>query len=107
MAFILKAYEVVVRGYGPVRYEAISPGNARAKAWRDYSEARNTPFGEFLTLSSVRRIEAPERFGEEVTVSGRRAYLCLGLHGQYVRFCRDDSDLVLLSHPNDIGPALP
>lgn len=105
MAFILKAYEVTVRGFGPVQYEGKSPGQARAKAWRAYSEARGTSFRDFLELSSIRRIEPPERFGQEVTVSGRRAYLCLGLHGQYVRFCRPDSDVVLLSHPADIGPA--
>ena len=107
MAFILKAYEVAVRGFPPVLYDAKSAAQARAKAWRSFSESRGTSFRDFLSLSSIRRVPPPERFGEEITVGGERAYLCLGLHGQYVRFCRDDSDLVLLSHPADIGPALP
>lgn len=107
MTFILKAYEVIISGWPPAKYEAKSPSQARAKAWRDYTAAFDVSFRDFLKISSIRRMEPPERFGEEITVCGVRAYLCLGLHGQYVRFCRDDSDVVLLSHPNDIGPALP
>lgn len=104
MAFILKAYEVTVCGYSPVRYEAPSPGKARAKAFRDFTECRNRTFREFLAESTIHRIPDPPRFGEPVLVSGAPAYLCLDLHGQYVRFARDDSDVVLFSHPLDIAP---
>lgn len=104
MAFVLKAYEVKVDGYPSALYEGRTPGQARAKAWRDYSEARGTTFGEFMSLCRVSRAVPPENFGQPIMVSGIPAYRCLGMYGQYVRFARDDSDVVMLSHPLDVTP---
>lgn len=106
MAFLLNVYEVKVIGFPPSLYDARTAGRARAEAWRRYSEARGTTFREFMSLCRVRRVDPPEGFGQPILVSGRPAYRCLGTYGQYVRFARDDSDVVMLSHPMDVSPAL-
>lgn len=105
MALVLKVYKVKVVGYPPALYEARTAGQARSKAWRSYSEARGTTFRDFMSLCRVERVEPPKGFGEPIMVSGRPAYRCLGSYGQYVRFVRDDSDVVLLSHPLDVTEA--
>lgn len=102
MAFLLRVYQVSVRGFSPVLYDAATPGQARAKAWLDYSEARGTSFGDFLKICTVRRVDPPAGFGEPVLVSGRPAYRCLPVGGHYVRFVRDGDDRVLYSHPADV-----
>jgi len=105
MAFVLNVYKVKVVGFPPTLYEARSAGKARAKAWLSYSEARGTTFREFMSLCHVTRVDPPKGFGDPILVSGRPGYRCLGSHGQYVRFARDDSDVVLLSHPLDVTEA--
>ena len=46
-----------------------------------------------------------DRFGEPITVAGLPAYRVPGFVGSYVRFVRDDSDIILCSHPADVQPA--
>lgn len=101
--FVLKPYEVHVSGFGAHFYAAASPGKARAAAWLDYSEARGTSFKAFLSLSSVRRIDPPERFGEAITVGGAPAFFVSGgHHSHYVRFVRPGSPDIRYSHPADV-----
>ncbi len=104
MAFLLKAYSVAVSGFAPISYDAPSPGKARSKAWHAYRNYRDVPFKEILRISIVSRVDPPPGFGERITVGGRPAYRCLASYGQYTRFVRDDSDVVLLSHPADVEP---
>lgn len=106
MAFILKPYDVTVAGFPAMLFPAASAGKARAAAWHQYCSYRQVTFGEFLALSVVRRsAKPPYRFGEPITVAGLPAYRVPGFVGSYVRFVRDDSDIILCSHPADVQPA--
>ena len=100
----IRTYEVAVYGYGEVRYSARSPGKARAKAWRDFNAVLHPKtFHEFLVISRVRCIPDPPGIGERIMVAGLPATRCIG-YGQYVWFMRDDSDVLLCSHPADVTP---
>jgi hypothetical protein len=102
MTFLLKTYSVSVNGFPAYNYEGANPAQARAAAWRAYSSFQHVPFREFLRISSIRRADDPQGFGRPITVGGAPAYW-VGYNGQYVRFCRPDKTVVLLSHPNDVA----
>jgi hypothetical protein len=99
----IKTYSVTVQGFPPVNYSARSAGKARARAWRDYISAYDVSFGKFLSIASVCVIDDPPGIGRRVLVGGEPATVVTG-YGQYVHFMRDDSDVVLCSHPNDVEP---
>ncbi|WP_027037897.1 hypothetical protein [Mesorhizobium ciceri] len=102
--FRLKMYNVKVKGFPVSAFPAATPSKARAEAWRQYTHAYDVSFREFLKVSTIARIDPPPRFGEEITVSGERAFLVTGYPGgQYVAFARPNSDQILLSHPLDVS----
>lgn len=100
----VRTYSVSVEGYGPQTYCARSPAKARARAYRDYQVVSTKTFGEFLSISSIRRIDNPPGVGDRIMVSGLPAtrvyHPCAG--SGYTWFMRDDSDVVLCSHPADV-----
>lgn len=105
MAFLLKRYEVSVKGFGPAYYDAASPGKARAQAWGAYCSYQAIPFKEFLRISSVRRSSIiPEGYGRPILVGGKPAYFVSDT-GHYIRFARDDELHAFLSHPLDVQEA--
>lgn len=55
----MKTYAVTVDGFGDKIYTAVTPGKARAEAWRDFTSAFECTFREFLNISAVRRCGAP------------------------------------------------
>lgn len=102
----IRTYQVTVRGFPPALYSARSASKARARCWRDYGvlDDRVTTFRDFLSMSSIKVVPNPPGIGERILVAGVPATRCIG-YGQYVHFMRDDSDVVLCSHPNDVSPA--
>lgn len=102
----IRTYELTVQGFPPALYSARSPAAARARCWRDYCAAYDTTFGRFLTISSVRRVDNPPGIGRRVLIGGDPATVVIG-HGQYVHFMRDDSDVILCSHPLDVQEVTP
>lgn len=103
----IKTYSIAVEGFSPQRYSARSPGKARAAAWRDYSCAWDVSFRRFLEVSSVVRILNPPGVGDRILVGGVPATRALGRGDQYVWFMRDDSDVLLCSHPSDVERVTP
>ncbi|MEI9428704.1 hypothetical protein [Mesorhizobium sp. Cs1299R1N3] len=104
MAFTLKMYHVTVSGFPASPQPAATPAKARAACWREYTVAYECSFREFLKRSTVERVEPPKGFGERIAVSGKAAYRVTGIHsGQYVAFVREDSDIILRSHPADVS----
>jgi hypothetical protein len=104
MAFMLKTYAVTVEGFPAYNYEAATPAQARSSAWHSYRNYRDVPFREFLRISSIRRADDPQGFGRLITVGGLPAHW-VGWNGQYVRFVRPDSTVIVLSHPADVVEA--
>jgi hypothetical protein len=105
----VRIYEVSVDGWGEAKYSARSPGKARARAYSDWTSAAGSSksFGEFLTMSRVRRVAETPGHGDRIVVSGRtvtRVYHPLIGNGA-VFYMRDDGDEVLSSHPLDVSPA--
>lgn len=99
----VRTYEVSVRGFGPHLFNGRSPAKVRAHAYRLYTEMYNATFREFLRMSTIRRVPNPPGVGERILVGGLPATRVLS-QGQYVGFMRDDSDVIFLSHPNDVQP---
>jgi hypothetical protein len=101
----IRTYEVTVQDYPPVLYSARSAAKARARCWSDYASVDDrATFGGFLKISTIRRVPDPPGVGERILVGGLPATRVIGYsHGHYVHFMRDDSDAVLLSHPNDVS----
>lgn len=97
----VRTYEITVRGFPPVLYSGRSPGKARARCWRDYGTVSDASFADFLKISSIRRVPNPPGIGDRIIVAGIPAVRVIG-HGQYVHFMRDDSDVILCSHPADV-----
>lgn len=80
-------YEVMVQGFGPRPFAALSAGKARAEAWREFSQPYpDCTFGDFLKISSVRRINAPEDDGYNYV---RTAYGISVKIGQRVRLVKE------------------
>ena|ERR1700674_3000836 len=96
----IRSYKVAVSGYGEVLYSARSPEKARYRAYQDFCSVFEKSFRDFLAISRVRRVEDPPGVGQRILVAGLPATRVHG-YGQYVHFMRDDSDVVLLSHPAD------
>ena len=105
MSFVLKMYSVRVDGFGWSDWEGRSPGQARAAAWRSYTACSDISFRRFLKISSVRRAIEPEGFGRPILVGDVIAYW-VGWNGQYVRFVRPGSHVIVLSHPNDVSEVI-
>lgn len=99
----IRTYAVNVAGFPTAMYSARSAGKARARAWRDYSSAYDASFKRFLQISTVRRVADPPGVGRRILVGGKPATVVIG-HGQYVHFMRDDSDVIVCSHPLDVTP---
>lgn len=101
----IRTYAVHVDGYTSALYSARSPGKARARAWRDFCSVYQKTFKEFLAISYVLRVADPPGIGERILVAGLPATRVIGRSDQYVWFMRDDSDVVLCSHPADVSRA--
>ncbi len=100
----IKTYEIKVDGNRAALYSARTPSKARASCWRDYSSTYDVSFRDFLSRSSIRRVDNPPGVGKRILVGGKPATRVIGF-GQYVHFMRDDSDVILRSHPADVQPA--
>jgi hypothetical protein len=101
----IRTYEVLVYGYSGALYSARSPAKARWRAYQDFASCwSSVTFHDFLTRSTIRVIPNPPGIGERIMVSDLPATRVLAGGGQYVGFMRDDSDVVLLSHPSDVKP---
>jgi hypothetical protein len=107
----VRIYEVAVDGWGEAKYSARSPGKARAHAYSDWSSAAGSSksFGEFLTMSRVRRIPETPGHGDRIVIFGEtvtRVYHPLS-GGGCVYFIRDDSDNISTVHPSDVTSVQP
>jgi hypothetical protein len=100
----IRTYEITVTGFGASLYSARSASKARAACWRNYHECYDVSFRDFLKSSSIRCVPHPPGIGDRILVAGAPATRVIG-HGQYVHFMRDDSDVILCSHPADVQPA--
>lgn len=99
----IRTYSVRVEGFDSQLYSARSRSKARAAAWADFADAWDISFKEFLRVSTVRAVPNPPGIGERIIVAGLPATRVIG-GGQYIAFMRDDSDIVLFSHPADVQP---
>lgn len=100
----IRTWAVNVRGFPEGLYSARSRGKAQARAWRDYASTFNAAtFLDFMKISSVRLAPNPHGVGERIMVAGSPATRVIG-YGQYVHYMRDDSDVILCSHPLDVSP---
>lgn len=100
---IVKPFRVEVRGFAAATYYARSRGKALADAWSEYTSTfDNCKFGAFLKIARAYSAVGHDRFGEPITVCNEPAFY-VGERGQYVRFVRPNSDVILLSHPADVG----
>jgi hypothetical protein len=105
MSFIAKTYEVRVEGWQWMKFVAASAARARTVAWRAYCAFDAISYREFLGKSRVRVAAASHPdFGLPVMIGGERGYLVSGdgNAGGHVAFVRDDSDVILYSHPADV-----
>jgi len=99
---VVKPWRVEVSGYGSCIYYTASRGKALSQAF--HSDAFcNWSYKDFLRRSNARLAEAGDRFGEEIIVCGKPAYL-VSYNRQYIQFARPGSDTVLSSHPLDVFP---
>lgn len=101
----IRTYEITVDGFPPASYSARSPAKARVRAWRDYCSAYDASFKKFMQISRIARVDDPPGIGRRILVSGEPATAVIG-YGQYVHFMRDDSDVILCSHPLDVQEVL-
>lgn len=101
--FILKAFNVDVRGHAQSVYYARSRGQAQAQAWRDWTECRDCTFMEFMKISRAYIRTPHDRFGEPMTICGEPAFY-VSHNSQYIQFVRPDSDVIMNSHPLDVEP---
>lgn len=102
---IIRPYVVRVSGFGELTWFARSRGKALSEAWQSYSSYRDdVSFGDFMKIARcVGQAECGPRFGEPITVSGRRAYF-VSNDRQYIQFVLPGSDNILHSHPLDVEP---
>ncbi len=104
MSFILRAYDVTVKGWVAKRFLAATAARARVRCWHAYSMVEDLSFGDFLRKTSIRRAtNVPADFGVAVTIGGEAAYLTgEGGAGGHVAFVRPHCDQILFSHPLDV-----
>lgn len=104
----IRTYSISVRGFNDTLWSARSPAKARAECWRAFSsyDGGLATFGDFLRMSRIRRVPDPPGIGERILVCGLPATRVIGGVANYVAFMRDDSDVILMSHPADVGPLL-
>ena len=100
---IVRPFRVSVNGYnGYSPIYAKSRGQALADAWR--CDAFNgLTFGQFLKIARAYTDNPHDRFGEQIQVCGKPAYL-VSFNSQYIQFVRPGSDVILDSHPLDVEP---
>jgi hypothetical protein len=102
----VRTYEVSVVGFPPVKYSARSPGKARSRAYRDFTGAFDSykPFGEFMAMSTVRRIADPPGCGDRIVVAGETVTRVYSPYtsASGVYFMRDGSDAISSVHPSEI-----
>lgn len=99
----IRTYEVTVQGFPPALYSARSPAKARTLCWRDYTAAYDASFKKFMQISRIARVPDPPGIGRRIIVGGEPATVVIG-YGQYVHYMRDDSDVIVCSHPLDVQP---
>jgi len=98
----MKRYSVSVLGFSPVDYDAVSPGKARAAAWRDYACGYPCEFKDFLKISSIKLCQnLPLGYGRKIKVSGKRAFFLQRI-GTTVKIVFPGDDFVLHSHELDV-----
>jgi hypothetical protein len=97
----IRTYAITVDGFPPANYSARSPAKARARAWRDYIAAYDCSFKRFMQISRLARVDDPPGVGRRILVAGEPATVVIG-YGQYVHYMRDDSDVIVCSHPLDV-----
>lgn len=100
----IRTFGVKVKGFPEQLYSARSPGKARAQAWRNYADAYDVTFRQFLGISTVRRAADPPAANQRVLVLGTPATTVLASGGNYIAFMRDDSDTIFYAHPSDVTP---
>lgn len=104
----IRTYEVIVEGFPPYLYSARSPAKARVRAWRDYCSAYDASFKKFLTISRVHRVDDPPGVGKRIMVGGEPATTVYSYRvGGHVYYMRDNSDVIVCSHPLDVTPLSP
>lgn len=103
--FLLRPFLVTVEGFGEHGFHAVSRGRALADAWRSYCGAQDpVSFGRFLRMARVQTGDPGPRFGDMITVGGRKAFY-VGCNGHYVQFAAPGAVSYSNSHPADVGPA--
>lgn len=101
--FILKAWDVVVAGYGESQIIASSRGKALSSAWQSDAFS-HLSFKEFLGIAKARKsIAPPHGFGAPITVDGEPAFF-VDKNRAYVRIARPNGSNVLSAHPYDVLP---
>lgn len=103
MVLIIKPFRVSVAGYGDYTYFTSTRGKALSKAFGDFGSISDIPFKEFLKIARAVKGVPTENFGTPITVGGKSAYF-VSSNRQYVQFVRDDSAVILNSHPYDVEP---
>ncbi len=94
------AYEITVKGFDPVIEVARTPGRARANSWRSYTHCHDVTFGQFLKLSSIRKVQ-PAGF-KRILVQGKPAWQTGPMQGNSIPFFYDDGDCELWAHYLDV-----
>lgn len=101
---VIKPFRVCVEGFDGHIYYARSRGKALAGAWRNFCSYRDdVDFKAFLGMARSWGEAPGERFGEQIYVCGKPAYL-VSWDRQYIQFVRPGSDVILNSHPLDVEP---
>lgn len=99
----IRTYEIRVDGYSDVKYSARSPAKARWRCYGDFGQVSCCSFGEFLAMSTIRRVDNPAGIGDRILVCGKPATRCLGSgNANYYMF--DDSDEIMVAHDLEIRP---
>lgn len=55
----IRTYEVIIDGFPPVTFSALSPAQARMEAWQCFTHAYECTFKDFLKISRVHRCSVP------------------------------------------------
>lgn len=120
----MRIYEVTVSGFPPAMYSAATAAQARTKAWRDFSDAYDCTFKNFLKMSRVNACPVPvddgygyvrRNYGVDPKI-GRRARLVnegpsTGLEGEivypgkstaHVHIVIDGRDHAVCAHPLNV-----
>ena len=104
----VKPYSVKVDGFDPITFYAASPGKARSLAFTSYTAAfTECTFHRFLCLSTVRRGDPDDGYGERIFVEGKPAFRIPEPYAKNrVRFCWPDGEITMVSHPRDVSVPL-